>query len=80
MLFLRCNLSEKIQLTSFETPGDEMTFADFIIRFEHKFIRNIYTNEQIKDLHHLETLEKYYKIYEKSVAISIELLSIFNNL
>ena len=33
MLFLRCNLSEKIQLTSFETPGDEMTFADFIIRF-----------------------------------------------
>ena len=74
-----CKMPLRVEPTSFETPDDEMTFGDFIIHFEHKFIRNIYTYEQIKDLHHLETLEKYYKIYQKYVAISIGLLLMFNN-
>ena len=74
-----CKMPLRVEPTSFETPDDEMTFGDFIIRFEHKFIRNIYTYEQIKDSHHLETLEKCYKIYQKFVAISIRLLSMFNN-
>ena len=56
-----------------------MTYGDFLIRFEHKFIKNIYTSDQIKDLHHLETLENYYKIYQKFVTISIGLLSMFYN-
>ena len=37
----------KTELTSFKTPDDEMTHGDFIDRFEHKFIRNIYTYEQV---------------------------------
>ena len=65
--------------TNFKTPDDEMTYGDFVIRFEHKFIRNIYTSDQIKKSHHLETLEKYYEIYQKFVSISIGLLSISNN-
>ena len=35
----------KIETTSFETSDDEMTYGDFVIRFQHKFIRNIYTIE-----------------------------------
>ena len=69
----------RVEPTSSETPEDEVTFGDFIVRFEHKFIKNIYKYEQIKDSHHLETLEKCYKIYQKFVAISIGLLSMFNN-
>ena len=74
-----CKMPLRVEPTSFETPDDEMTFEDFIIRFEYKFIRNIYTYEQIKDSHHLETLEKCYEVYQKFVAISIGLLSMFNN-
>ena len=74
-----CKMPLRVEPTSFKTPDDEMTFEDFIIRFEYKFIRNIYTYEQIKDSHHLETLEKYYEVYQKFVAISIGLLSMFNN-
>ena len=74
-----CKMPLRVEPASFETPDDKMTFGDFIIPFEHRFIRNIYTYEQIKDLHHLETLEKYYKIYQKYVAISIGLLLMFNN-
>ena len=34
-----CKMPLRVEPTSFETPDDEMTFGDFIIRFEHKFIR-----------------------------------------
>ena len=70
-----CKMPLRVEPTSFKTPDDEMTFGDFIIHFEHKFIWNIYAYEQIKDSHHLQTCE----IYQKFVAISIGLLSMFNN-
>ena len=41
-----CNMSLKTEHTNFETPDDEMTYGDFVIRFEHMFIRNIYTYDQ----------------------------------
>ena len=68
-----------VEQTNVKTPDDEMTHGDFVIRFEHKFVRNIYTSEQIKESYHLETLENYYEIYQKFLSISIGLLSIFNN-
>ena len=54
----------KVEPINFKTPDDEMSFGDFVIRYEHKFLRNIYTNEQIKDPYHLKDLESYYKIFE----------------
>ena len=74
-----CKMSLKIEPTSFETLEDEMTYGDFVIRFEHKFIRNIYTIEQIKQSDDLKGLENYYKAYQKFISISIGLLSMFNN-
>ena len=34
---------------------------------------------QIKESHHLKTIENYYEIYQKKFSISIGLLSMFNN-
>ena len=65
--------------TSFKTPDDEMSYGDFVIRIEHKFIRNIFTNEQIQQSEDLNCLENYDKTYQKFVSISIGLLSLFNN-
>ena len=74
-----CKLSLRAEPTSFETPDYEMTYGYFIIRFEHKFIRNIYTINQIKESHHLETLENCYGVLPKFVPISIGLLSMFHS-
>ena len=52
----------KVEPTNFKTPDDEMSFGDFVIRYEHKFLRNIYTNEQIKDSYHLKDLETITKL------------------
>ena len=39
-----CKFPIKLEPTNFKTPDDEMSFGDFIIRYEHKFLRNIYTD------------------------------------
>ena len=60
-----CKFPIKLEPTNFKTPDDEMSFGDFIICYEHKSLRNIYTDQQIKDSDHLKDLESYYKIFEK---------------
>ena len=50
----------------------------FFIRFEHKFLRNIYSNEEIKQLPQICRLKKY-KIYQRFIKISVSLLSIFGS-
>ena len=56
-----------------------MSFGDFVIRYEHKLLRNIYTNEQIKDSHHIQDLQSYYEIFEEYILICIGLLALLNN-
>ena len=46
-----CKLPLNVDPTSYDTPNNEMSYGDFYIRYEHKFLRNIYFNEQIK-IHH----------------------------
>ena len=52
-----CKFSIKIEPTNFKTPDDEMSFGDFIIRYKHNFLRNIYTDQQMKGSDHLQDLE-----------------------
>ena len=74
-----CKFPIKLEPTNFKTPDDEMSFGDFVIYYEHNFLRNIYTDEQIKDFYHLEDLESYYKIFEEYIMICIGLLALLNN-
>ena len=49
-----------------------MTYGDFVIRYEHKFLRNIYTPEQLTNSN-VSTLKKYYDLY-------LKLFNIYDNL
>ena len=69
----------KLELTNYMTPDNEMTFGDFIIRYEHKFLRNIYTTEQIEQSDHIKNLESYYEIFEDYIMICIGLIALLNN-
>ena len=37
----------KLEPTNYLTTDSEMTYGDLIIRYEHKFLRSIYTEEQM---------------------------------
>ena len=74
-----CKMPLRVEPACYLTIDEEMTYGDFIIRYEHKFIRKIYLLDQIKESHHLKTVENYYEISQKFVSISIGLLSMINN-
>ena len=75
-----CKFPLKIQPAFFKTPDDEMSFRDFVIRYEHKFLRNIYTEKEMKDSDHVKDLKSYYEIFEQCIAICVGLLPFFNNM
>ena len=75
-----CKFPLKIQPTNFQTLDDEMFFGDFVIRYEHKFLRNIYTEKKIDDSHHIKDLDSYYEIFEKYIDICVGLLALLNNM
>ena len=57
-----------------------MSFGDFVIRYKHKFLRNIYTEKEINDSYQIKDLESYYEIFEKYIEICIGLLALLNNM
>ena len=78
--FVICKFPSKIQPTNFKTPDNEMSFGDFVIRYEHKFLRNIYTEKEIKDSDQVKDLKSYYEIFEQYTGICVGLLALFNNI
>ena len=79
MFSIESALVKKTLLKWFNQKFYFMPFGDFVIRYEFKFLRNIYTEEQIKDSHHVKDLQSYYEIFEECILICIGLLALLNN-
>lgn len=47
----------KINAKDPNVPNPEMSYTDYCIRYEHKFLRNIYSKEEFETLDQLKTLE-----------------------
>ena len=45
-----CRLPLKVGPTNFKTPDDEMSYGDFVIRYEHKFLKKFTHMNQLKIL------------------------------
>ena len=56
-----------------------MTYGDFIIRYEYKFLRNIYTQEQLDWSEDLKSLDAYYEVFQNFIHFSIELNSLLSD-
>ena len=73
-----CKFPMKLEPTNSLTPDCEMTYGDFIIRFEHKFLRNIFTEKQLRSTEHTKSLQNYYEIFNKFLQICVGLLALLN--
>ena len=49
----------------------EMSYGDFFITFEHKFLTNIYSDAEIQESPQICTLKKYYETYQKIIKIFV---------
>ena len=66
----------KIDPLGYDVPNSEMSYGDFFIRYEHKFLRNIYSDSEIAKSPQIYTLRNYYVVYQKFIKISISLLAL----
>ena len=56
-----------------------MSYTDFYTRYEHKFLRDIYSKETLETSKELKSLESYYEVFDRFLTIVILLESAISN-
>ena len=59
-----------------DIPNNEISYGDFFIRCEHKFLKNVYSKEQLTSSSQTKTLKDYYQTLKKFLEICISLQSV----
>ena len=74
-----CKMPLNSVFSSAKKPDSEMYYADYIVRYEYKFLKNTLTKEQLESSKDLKTLESYYTAFETFIHHSIEIYRLLNN-
>ena len=74
-----CKFPMRLEPTNSQTSNSAMTYGDFVIRFEHKFLQNIFREEQLCSAEQIKTLQNYYEFFQKYIQICVGLLALLNS-
>ena len=66
----------KIDLLGYDVHNSEMSYGDFFIRYEHRFLRNIYSHSEIAESPQICALQNYYVVFQKFIKIYLSLLGL----
>ena len=75
-----CKFPLKINPTNFNTTAEQMSYADFVIFKEHKFLRNIFSERELSSTDSLKNMEQYHKCFEKFLRISVYMQNSINTI
>ena len=70
-----CKFPLRLNITEFDN-NTEITYGDFIVRYEYKFLRNILKEEDL--FGQIENLQAYYDFFKNFINVCIGLLSFLN--
>ena len=74
-----CKFPMRLEPTNSQTSNSAMTYGDFVIRFEHTFLRNIFSEEQLCSADQIKTLQNYYEFFQRYIQICVGLLALLNS-
>ena len=74
-----CKMSLNSVFSSPKKSDLEMYYADYIVRYEYKFLKNLLTKAQLESSRDLKTLESYYEVFESFIHYCIEIYRLLNN-
>ena len=74
-----CKFPMRLEPTNSQMSNSVMAYGDFVIRFEHTFLRNIFSEEQLCSAEQIKTLQNYYEFFQKYVQICVGLLALLNS-
>ena len=77
--YVICKFPMRLEPTNSQTSNSAMTYGDFVIRFEHTFLRYIFSEGQLCSAEQIKTLQNYYKFFQKYIQICVGLLALLNS-
>ena len=75
-----CTFPIEINPTMYDATKDQMSYADFIIFKEQKFLRNIFSEKELSTTDALKNLEIYHQKFTKFLQLSIYLQNSINTI
>ena len=69
----------RLEPNNSQMPNSAMTYGDFVIHFEHTFLRNIYSEQQLCSAEHTINFQNYYEFFQKYIKICVGLLALLNS-
>ena len=73
-----CTFPLEINTTKFDANSQTMSYVNFIIFKEHKFLRNIFLSEELATTDSLKDLKTYYQAFVKFLKVAIFLQNVLN--
>ena len=74
-----CKMPLRPIFSSPEHPDSKMYYGNYIVRYEYKFLRNIYSQEQLDWSPQMKSLESYYEAFENFIHHAIEIYRLLSN-
>ena len=74
-----CKFPMGVLYCDVDRPTDKMNYYDFVIRYEYKFIRNIFSEKDLARSVTVNNIENYYKYFDEFIQVTHGLLNWFNN-
>ena len=76
-VFVLCSFQLEINPTSFDANENTMLYADFITFKDHKFLRNIFSNEELSKTDALKDLKTFHEKFVRFLRITVSLQNAF---
>ena len=55
--------------------SNELSYYDFVVKKEHKFLTTIFTEKELKSSSNIQTLKTYYEFFEKFIQITTNIVA-----
>ena len=68
-----CNFPLHINPTTFDVEKEKMSYGDFIIKKEHKFLRNIFSKEELMSSDAIKNLQSFHENFSKFLQVVVYL-------
>ena len=71
-----CKIPLRGNFSSPEKPNNKMYYGDFIVRYEYKFLKNIFSKEELETSEDLKSVSAYYNVFQKFIHFCINFTKI----
>ena len=75
-----CNFPLHINPTVLDASKEKMSYGDFIIQKEHKFLRNIFSEEELLSSNTIKNIESFHENFSKFLQIVVYLQNSINSM